>query len=264
MKWCVLVLLMMLGWPLVAQDVAVSKGAYKVQKVVETVRFVSGNDLNGRNVYFYDDGVFVRMESEGGAHGRVVLPEEDRPVVGVTVKDGKRHVFDGTVDSLFDGSMLQKVSLYDADGDIVEQHRYVAELHTDGSKRAAIAYSAFYVYRKPKVLLYSEEYMFAGGRMTRRCETMYNKKGLPKMMSQYAMSENCLLSLQEHYSYDRYGQRVKRVQQFFDADGNATRTKTERYKLSYDKHGNWVEKRYYYGDQLLSTTIREITYAITE
>ncbi len=264
MKFCIFILLMVLCWPLAAQDVAVSKGSCHVQRVEETVRFESGNDMNGYNVYFYNNGVFVRMESQGGARGRVVSTTEGRPQVGVTMKDGMRHVFDGTVDSIFDGSMLQRVSLYDADGDEVEQHSYVAETNPDGSKRAVISFSVFNVYRRPGVLLYREEYVFSSGRMTRKSETTYDRKGLPKMMSQYAMSENCLLSLQERYSYDNHGQRVKRVQQFFDVDGKASRTRMERYRYTYDKHGNWVEKRYYYGDQLLSTTIRVITYAMAE
>ena len=140
---------------------------------------------------------------------------------------------------------------FDKDNDIVERLHFTAN--------RTLANSTHYVYSAPHQLIMTIDYEYSeDGVIVVRTLTAYNELRNPVSVHKYTPDE--FLLLEEHYTYDKYDNIVKKIQIFYDEVAN-TQTKTvEQRKYKYDRYKNWYSQQYILNGSKRYTTTRTLEY----
>lgn len=114
---------------------------------------------------------------------------------------------------------------FDQDKDIVERLHF--------TPRQTLSHSTHYVYSAPHKLIMTIDYEYSeDGVIVVRTLTEYNSGRNPVSVHKYTPDE--VLLLEEHYTYDKYDNPVKKVQIFYDEVANTQTKIVEQRKYKYD------------------------------
>ena len=142
-------------------------------------------------------------------------------------------------------------SNYDQDQDIVER------LHFNPNN--TLAHSTHYVYSAPHKLIMTIDYEYSeDGVIVVRTLTEYNDKHNPINVHKYTPDE--VLLLEEHYTYDKYDNLVKKIQIFYDDIANTQTKIVEQRKYKYDRYSNWYSQQYILNGTKRYTITRTLDY----
>lgn len=183
-----------------------------VKSVTSVTEYEGANDMNYQEDFLFDTAGNLTTYKKKGF--------------------GNTHVINYPTEEKRDS--LQRAK-YDRDGDIVER----ISTTPDGTPK----HSTHYVYSAPHEMCMTIDYEYTEeGVIENRTLTEYNKQRRIVSVHKYTPDEALLL--EEHYTYDKYGNLVKKLQIFYD-DIALTQTKTtELRKYKYDRYGNWYEQKY--------------------
>ncbi len=124
---------------------------------------------------------------------------------------------------------------FDKDKDIVERLCF--------TPNRTLAHSTHYVYSAPHKLIMTIDYEYSeDGVIVVRTLTEYNEERNPVSIHKYTPDE--VLLLEEHYSYDKYDNLVKKIQIFYDEIANTQTKIVEQRKYKYDRYSNWYSQQY--------------------
>lgn len=203
-----------------------------VKKVQSITTYDGAHDMNYQEDYFFDTlGDLITYKKHGFGRTQII-----------------NYPIEATTDSL-------TKTKYDHDGDAVQRITKT----TDGVPKK----STHYTYNAPHDMSMTIAYEYSeDGIIESRTLTHYNN--INQIESVYKYTPDEVILLEEHYTYDRYGNLIKKIQIFYD-DVAETQTKTiEQRKYKYDRYGNWCYQQYSLNGVKRFTTTRTFEYYSTK
>jgi len=140
---------------------------------------------------------------------------------------------------------------FDKDNDIIERLYFTTH--------RTLSNSTHYVYSAPHKLIMTINYEYSDdGVIVVRTLTEYNDRQNPVSVHKFTPDE--VLLLEEHYTYDKHDNLVKKIQVFYDEVANTKTKNTEERKYKYDRYKNWYNQQYILNGTKRYTTTRTIEY----
>ena len=200
----------------------------KVRQVLSVTKYEGANDMNFQETFDFDTAGNLKTYSRKG-FGR---------------EQQMTYPLEVAADSLVRSN-------FDRDHDIVERTYFTP----DGT----LERSTHYVYSAPHKLIMTIDYEYSDeGVIVARTLTAYNS--LRNIVSVHKYTPDEFMLLEEHYTYDKYDNLVKKVQMFYDEVADTQTKVVEERKYKYDRRKNWYSQQYILNGAKRYTTTRTVVY----